>query len=148
MLFRSWNSNDAFTVGTEFATPKPDRDYNYKWTNQWYRERCSPDVHTTPQRNDLDAARANLFGMHNRMHDWSYHLGFTEATWNMQDDNLRPGGLGDDYEQGNAQAGGISGGPPNFEARNNANQITPPDGEAPITNMYLWQPIAAAFYGA
>ncbi|MCM4076217.1 M36 family metallopeptidase [Paractinoplanes hotanensis] len=142
------NSNDAFSVGTETATPKPDRDYNYPWTNQWYRERCSPDVFTTPQRNDLDAARANLFGMHNRMHEWSYHLGFTEATWNMQDDNLRPGGLGDDYEQGNAQAGGISGGPPAFAARNNANQITPPDGEAPITNMYLWQPIAAAFYGA
>src|SRR3712207_8554703 len=44
-------------------------------------------------RNDIDAARANLFAMHNRMHDWSYHLGFTEATWNMQDENLRPGGL-------------------------------------------------------
>ncbi|GAB2605167.1 hypothetical protein Aab01nite_79030 [Paractinoplanes abujensis] len=144
----NWNSNDAFTVGTETATPKPDRAYDYKWTNQWYRERCSPDVFTTPQRNDIDAARANLFGMHNRMHDWSYHLGFTEATWNMQNDNGTAGGLGNDYEQGNAQAGGISGGPPNFEARNNANQITPPDGEAPITNMYLWQPIAAAFYGA
>ncbi|MGK5683027.1 M36 family metallopeptidase [Actinoplanes sp. URMC 104] len=142
----NWNSNDPYTVGTETATPRPNRDYRYPWTNQWHRERCSPDVFTTPQRNDIDAARANLFGMHNRMHDWSYHLGFTEATWNMQDDNLRPGGLGDDYEQGNAQAGGITGGPPNFEARNNANQITPPDGEAPITNMYLWQPIAAAFY--
>src|SRR3712207_2913748 len=97
-------------------------------------------------RNDIDAARANLFAMHNRMHDWSYHLGFTEQTWNMQDDNLRPGGLPDDPELGNAQAGGITGGPPNFEARNNANQITPPDGEAPITNMYLWQPIAGSFY--
>lgn len=142
----NWNSNDPFTVGTETATPRPDRDYQYPWTNQWYREQCSPDVFTTPQRNDIDAARANLFVQHNRMHDWSYHLGFTEATWNMQDDNLRPGGLGDDPEQGNAQAGGISGGPPNFEARNNANQITPPDGEAPITNMYLWQPVAGAFY--
>ncbi|GID27556.1 M36 family metallopeptidase [Paractinoplanes brasiliensis] len=142
------NSNDPFTVGTETATPKPNRAYDYKWTNQWYRERCSPDVFTTPQRNDIDAARSNLFAMHNRMHDWSYHLGFTEATWNMQDDNGTAGGLGNDYEQGNAQAGGITGGPPNFAARNNANQITPPDGEAPITNMYLWQPIAAAFYGA
>ena len=143
---QNWNSNDPFAVGTETATPRPDRDYRYPWTNQWHRERCSPDVFTTPQRNDIDNARANLFVQHNRMHDWSYHLGFTEATWNMQDDNPRPGGLGDDYEQGNAQAGGISGGPPNFEARNNANQITPPDGQAPITNMYLWQPIAGSFY--
>ncbi len=31
-------------------------------------------------------------------------------------------------------------------SRDNANQITPADGLPPITNMYLWQPIAAAFY--
>ena len=84
--------------------------------------------------------------MHNRMHDWSYHLGFVESTWNMQKDNLGRGGLGNDYEQGNAQAGAISGGPPSFAARNNANQFTPPDGQAPITNMYMWQPIAGSFY--
>ncbi|WP_433306592.1 M36 family metallopeptidase [Actinoplanes sp. CA-030573] len=142
----NWNSNDPFTVGTETATPRPDRDYNYAWTNQWQREQCSPAVFDTPQRNDIDAARANLFVLHNRMHDWAYHLGFTEKTWNMQDDNIAPGGLADDPEQGNAQAGGISGGPPAFAARDNANQITPPDGQAPITNMYLWQPIAGSFY--
>jgi extracellular elastinolytic metalloproteinase len=143
---QNWNSSDPFTVGTETATPRPDRKYDYPWTNQWHRERCAPTAFETPAKNDIDAARANLFAMHNRMHDWTYHLGFTEATWNMQDDNLRPGGLADDPEQGNAQAGGISGGPPTFAARNNANQITPPDGEAPITNMYLWQPIAGSFY--
>ena len=88
----NWDSNDPFTVGTETATPRPDRDYVYPWTNQWYEERCNPDTtFTSPQRNDIDAARANLFAMHNRMHDWSYHLGFTEATWNMQRDNF---GLG------------------------------------------------------
>ena len=25
---------------------------------------------------------------HNRMHDWSYHLGFTERNWNAQDYNF------------------------------------------------------------
>ena len=84
--------------------------------------------------------------MHNRMHDWSYHLGFTEQTWNMQNDNFGRGEDANDPEQGNAQAGGISGGPPTFAARDNANQITPDDGLAPITNMYLWQPIAGSFY--
>lgn len=143
---QNWLSNDPFTVGTETATTRPDRNYTYPWTNQWYRARCSPAVFDTAQRNDIDAARANLFAMHNRMHDWSYLLGFTEKTWNMQDDNIRPGGVADDPEQGNAQAGGITGGPPAFAARDNANQITPPDGEAPITNMYLWQPIAGSFY--
>ncbi|RQW91564.1 peptidase M36 [Micromonospora globispora] len=142
----NWFSNDPRTVGTETATPRADRNYAYPWTNQWYEQRCSPDTFTSPQANDIDAARANLFGMHNRMHDWSYHLGFTEATWNLQQDNFGHSGLGADAEQGNAQAGGVSGGPPNFEARDNANQITPADGVAPVTNMYLWQPIAGSFY--
>ncbi len=144
----NWFSNDPFTVGTETATPRPARDYVYPWTNQWHQTRCNPDTtFTSAARNDVDAARANLFAMHNRMHDWSYHLGFTEQTFNLQKDNFGRGGLGNDNEQGNAQAGGVSGGPASgFAARDNANQITPPDGQAPITNMYLWQPIAAGFY--
>ncbi|WP_322919224.1 M36 family metallopeptidase [Nocardioides renjunii] len=140
------NSNNSRTVGTETATPSPTRDYADPWTNQWYEEGCDPATFGSPQNVDLDAARANLFAMHNRMHDWSYHLGFVESTWNMQKDNLGRGGLGGDYEQGNAQAGAVSGGPPTFAARNNANQFTPPDGQAPITNMYMWQPIAGSFY--
>ncbi len=142
----NWFSNDPFKVGSELATPRPDREYNYAWTNQWLREKCSPAVFETAARNDIDAARGNLFAMHNRMHDWSYHLGFTEATFNMQDDNFGRGGKMNDPEQGNAQAGGVTGGPPTFAARDNANQITPPDGHPPITNMYLWQPIAGSFY--
>ena len=144
----NWFSNNPFTVGTETATPRPARDYVYPWTNQWLEQRCNPDTtFTSAERNDVDAARANLFAMHNRMHDWSYHLGFTEATFNLQKDNFGRGGLGNDHEQANAQAGGVSGGPASgFAARDNANQITPPDGQAPITNMYLWQPIAGGFY--
>jgi extracellular elastinolytic metalloproteinase len=142
----NWFTNDPFKVGNELATPRPNREYTYAWTNQWFRERCSPAVFETAARNDIDAARANLFAMHNRMHDWSYHLGFTEATFNLQDDNFGRGGKMNDPEQGNAQAGGVTGGPPTFAARDNANQITPPDGHPPITNMYLWQPIAGSFY--
>lgn len=142
----NWFSNDPFDVGKELATPRPNRDYTYAWTNQWSEEKCSPAVFETQQRNDIDAARANLFAGHNRMHDWSYHLGFTETTFNLQDDNFDRGGKQNDPEQGNAQAGGVSGGPPTFAARDNANQITPGDGHPPITNMYLWQPIAGAFY--
>jgi extracellular elastinolytic metalloproteinase len=84
--------------------------------------------------------------MHNRMHDFAYNLGFTEAAWNLQAFNFGNGGAENDSEQGNAQAGGIVGGPPEFASRDNANQFTPADGMPPITNMYLWQPIAAAFY--
>jgi hypothetical protein len=106
----NWFSNNAFSVGTETATASPTREYTYPWANQWFEESCNPDTtFTSPERNDIDAARANLFAMHNRMHDWSYNLGFTEATWNMQRDNFGLGGLGNDPEQGNAQAGGVSG---------------------------------------
>jgi hypothetical protein len=143
----NWESNVGTSLGTETATPKTDREYTYPWTNQWFAEKCNPaTTFTSTARNDIDAARANLFAMHNRMHDWSYGLGFTEATWNMQSFNFGRGGAEGDHEHGNAQAGGISGGPPGFQARNNANQFTPADGMLPITNMYLWQPIPAAFY--
>jgi hypothetical protein len=119
----------------------------YGWTNQWFEESCNPNTtFTSAQRNDIDSATTNLFAMHNRMHDWSYRLGFTETAWNLQERNFGRGGDEHDPEHGNAQAGGISGGPPTFAARDNANQITPADGLQPITNMYLWQPIAAAFY--
>ena len=78
--------------------------------------------------------------MHNRMHDWAYHLGFTESAWNLQAVNLDPAGLGGDAEQGRAQEGALSGN------RNNANQGTPRDGLPPTTNMYLWQPVAGGAY--
>jgi hypothetical protein len=143
----NWNTNDPFKVGRNYATPSETRDYRYGWTNQWFEKSCNPSTtFTSPERNDIDAATANLFAMHNRMHDWSYRLGFTEANFNLQEKNFGRGGDEHDPEHGNAQAGGISGGPPTFAARDNANQITPPDGRQPITNMYLWQPIAAAFY--
>lgn len=141
------NGNSANTVlnlgaGTPptQATPSPTRDYLYSFTDQWQQARCDPAVFTSAQRNDADAAITNLFVMHNRMHDWAYHLGFTEATWNLQAVNIGPDGLGGDAEQGRAQAGALSG------SRNNANQGTPRDGLMPTTNMFLWQPIAGSAY--
>ncbi|WP_223166803.1 M36 family metallopeptidase [Nonomuraea sp. SYSU D8015] len=139
--FENRASGDPFTVGTRSNVLTPSRNYVYPWRNTWYEAKCDPAVLDQPGENDLEAAIANLNAMHNRMHDWSYRLGFTETAWNMQDDNGDRGGLGDDPEQGNAQAGARV-----LSVRDNANQITGPDGVAPITNMYLWQPIAGAFY--
>ena len=45
------------------------------------------------------------------------------------------------------QAGALTGGAPSYLGRDNANQITLNDGVPGITNQYLFQPIAAAFYG-
>jgi extracellular elastinolytic metalloproteinase len=145
--FEKWHTTQNSAIGTVPMTPSPTRTYTYPWTNQWFEERCNPTTtFTSPQRNDIDAALANLFVMHNRMHDWSYRLGFTEQTWNLQNDNFGRGEDGGDPEMGNAQAGGVVGGPPAAPSRDNANQGTGPDGQPPVTNMFLWQPLPGGFY--
>ncbi|WP_242454246.1 M36 family metallopeptidase [Bailinhaonella thermotolerans] len=139
--FENRANPDPFSVGTRSNAPTPSRNYFFPWKNTWFNAKCNPAVFDQPGEADLEAAISNLHVMHNRMHDWSYRLGFTETAWNMQVSNGDRGGLGNDPEQGNAQAGARD-----LTVRDNANQITGPDGVAPITNMYLWQPIAGSFY--
>ena len=87
------------------------------------------------------------------MHDFSYYLGFTETNYNAQLYNfgntapgrIRPAARATP-KQGDVQAGAVTGGAPTYEGRDNANQITLNDGIPPITNQYLFQPIAGAFY--
>ncbi|GII85182.1 hypothetical protein Ssi03_31720 [Sphaerisporangium siamense] len=134
-------SGDATSVGTRPNVTTPSRNYRFPWQNQWFTAKCDPATLDQRGEADLEAAISNLHVMHNRMHDWAYRLGFTETAWNMQAGNGDRGGLGGDPEQGNAQAGARV-----ASVRNNANQITPVDGVAPITNMYLWQPQAGGFY--
>ncbi|MEV7968533.1 M36 family metallopeptidase [Sphaerisporangium sp. NPDC088356] len=134
-------SGSSGTVGTRSNVITPSRNYSFPWQNQWFNAKCDPAAFDQPGEADLEAAISNLHAMHNRMHDWSYRLGFTETAWNMQVSNGERGGLGGDPERGNAQAGARV-----LPVRNNANQITPADGVAPISNMYLWQPQAGAFY--
>ena len=124
-----------------------DRKYVDPWTNAWNQSRCAT-TNLVPGGNDIDASVTNLFVAHNRMHDWSYFLGFTEGAWNLQENNFgnNPGpGQEHDPEFGQAQSGALL----PVEAgvsRDNANQITLNDGVPGITNMYLWQPIAGGFY--
>jgi extracellular elastinolytic metalloproteinase len=133
------------TPDTLFRRPvSPTRSYDFAWDNTWFENKCDPLVFDQPGGNDDDASVTNLFVMHNRMHDWSYYLGFTELNSNLQQSNF--GNTGPeretDPEVGNAQAGRRT-----FLGRDNANQITLQDGIPAITNQYLWQPLAGAFYG-
>jgi extracellular elastinolytic metalloproteinase len=124
-----------------------DRQYVFPWNNTWHTQKCNPATLVPSMEPDLPAAVTNLFVMHNRMHDWSYFLGFTERHWNAQDSNFGAGGTMDrDPVSGDTQAGGLTGGAPSYLGRDNANMIPLPDGVPPITNMYLWQPLAGAFY--
>ena len=77
----------------------------------------------TPGGNDINASVTSLFASHNRLHDWSYFLGFTEANSNMQDTNFGltspgpfPGGREADPEIGNVQAGAVTAGRPAISA--------------------------------
>ena len=141
----AWGS--PLTPGpTGYRPVSASREYIYPWTNAWSENGCTSEF-VPGVSNDVSAAATNLFVMHNRMHDWTYNLGLTERHWNAQDSNFGTGGtLENDPVIGNVQAGAVSGGFPSYLGRDNANMITLPDGISPITNMYLWQPLAGAFY--
>ncbi|MDP9405264.1 MAG: M36 family metallopeptidase, partial [Actinomycetota bacterium] len=135
-----------FTPDTAFDRPfSTGRSYTFAWNNSWFESKCNPDrfSSTAASRNDEAAATTNLFVMHNRMHDWSYYLGFTEVNSNLQVDNFgnTDSDRENDPEVGQSQAGRLT-----VLGRDNANQITLQDGIAPITNQYLWEPLAGAFY--
>ena len=78
---------------------------------------------------DLYPDTTTLFYYNNIIHDYLYSVGFTEATWNFQQDNFGKGGAGADGVSVNAQDG---------SGTDNANFGTPNDGTAPRMQMYLF----------
>lgn len=75
------------------------------------------------------ASVTQLFYTNNIMHDFAYHYGFDEANGNFQARNYSGAPGGSDALRAEAQDGGDT---------DNANFSTPPDGEAPRMQMYLW----------
>ena len=93
--------------------------------------KCDPTELRPGRQRHQRRGRRNLFVAHNRMHDYSYYLGFTEANYNLQHRQPRPRRPpANDPEIGNAQAGALTGGTPSLPRRDNANQITLQDGIA------------------
>ncbi len=76
------------------------------------------------------AAVTNLFFWNNYLHDVAYHYGFTEAAGNFQENDYGRGGAGGDSVNADAQDG---------SGLNNANFETPPDGQRPRMQMYVWR---------
>jgi extracellular elastinolytic metalloproteinase len=87
---------------------------------------------TAPNTNPLesrDAALTNLFYANNRLHDVLWYYGFDEESGNFQFSNYSgASGAFDAVEAQGFDGGGF----------NNANFGTPPDGESPRMQMYLW----------
>jgi extracellular elastinolytic metalloproteinase len=140
-----WVNQGARVYGVGHHAVSPTRDYQYPWTNNWFNTKCDP-AQLAGNGNDIDAAMTNLFAMHNRMHDFSYYLGFDEAHWNAQQYNYGKPTLPNDAVNGNAQSAAVSGGFPSYSGRDNANMSAGADGQHPTTNMFLWQPLPGAFY--
>lgn len=141
----------AYQPQVTSTDPGQQRVYDFPWTNEWFESACDPTriVHGgLYNSNDIDAAITNLFVLHNRVHDWAYHLGLREREGVAQVSNFGQTlpTKQQDPELGNAQAGALEGGFPSYTGRDNANQLTLNDGIAPLTNMYLWQTIGGAIY--
>lgn len=97
----------------------PTQDFTFAWDGT-----ASPTT-TTNQM----AGVTNLFYLNNVLHDRLHAYGFTESAGNFQVDNFGRGGQGGDPVRAEAQDGG---------GVNNANFATPPDGQSPRMQMYLW----------
>jgi hypothetical protein len=138
----SW-THDLLPSPPQYMPTSATRDYSYPWTNDWNQSLCEPTASAPGTGWDDSAATVNLFVAHNRMHDWSYFLGFTEQNWNAQDINF---GLTERRQENDPIIGDVQAGALIPGVRDNANMITLPDGLSSITNMYFWQPFAASFY--
>ncbi|WP_020577299.1 M36 family metallopeptidase [Actinopolymorpha alba] len=139
----AWTSPLAVGAGASSAAePMP---VGGEFGNAWRRSRCDA-ANLRPGGNDAAIAAAHVFDLHNQLHDWTYRLGFTEANHNLQQD-AGHGGLGGDRQIGYVQAGALTGGYPTYLGRNNANQVTLQDGLPAIASHYLFQPLAAGWYG-
>ncbi|KAI1789881.1 Fungalysin metallopeptidase-domain-containing protein [Ganoderma leucocontextum] len=77
----------------------------------------------------INATVTQLFYTSNLVHDLYYRYGFTEVAGNFQQHNFGRGGQENDGVIANAQDG---------SGYNNANFMTPPDGQNGRCRMYLW----------
>jgi hypothetical protein len=84
---------------------------------------------TVDASNFKAAAVANAFFLVNDYHDRTYLLGFTEAAGNFQTNNFGKGGRQADPVNVDAMDG---------SGTNNANFSTPPDGQRPRMQMFLF----------
>jgi hypothetical protein len=105
----------GFALNRQFIAPYFTFNSAYEIDNQ-----ADPDVFP---------ATLALFYYNNILHDYLYSIGFTEATWNFQEDNFGQGGAGRDAVSTQVQDGA---------GTNNANFSTPADGSRPRMQMYLF----------
>lgn len=117
-------NNNNIADADEGGAPRPNGGASLDFSGFTQDPTQAPTV----QQNQ-NVAQVHLFYISNLLHDVHYKYGFTEAAGNFQVNNYGRSGLGNDAVQADAQDGG---------GINNANFATPPDGQAPRMQMYLF----------
>jgi hypothetical protein len=90
---------------------------------------CSTVDYPASSNPDVYPDTVTLFYYNNLMHDYLYSIGFTEALFNMQQDNFGRGGMGKDGVTAQVQDG---------SGTDNANMSPEDDGTKPRMQMYLF----------
>lgn len=95
-----------------------------------YSPKSGPDIDPmTEAKSFANATVTQLFYTCNMVHDFYYRYGFDEVSGNFQQYNFGRGGKENDAVIADAQDG---------SGMNNANFMTPPDGQNGRMRMYLW----------
>lgn len=111
------------------ADNKPDGGGTSVTSGNFLADSDLTEAPTTNENENVSVQ--NLFYLNNVVHDALYSHGFTEAAGNFQEDNFGKGGKGSDSVEAESQDG---------SGTDNANFATPPDGQNPRMQMYLWTP--------
>lgn len=134
-----WHDDDGI-AGAEYTITRGNNVFAYEDMNDNNVPGFSPDggvnldfnfpinLNQEPSAYQSSAI-TNLFYINNRLHDILYEYGFDEPSGNFQSINYTGSGADQDYVIAEAQDGG---------GTNNANFATPPDGNSPRMQMYLW----------
>ncbi|KAJ3254026.1 hypothetical protein HK103_007565 [Boothiomyces macroporosus] len=119
---QSFTNTQGNNVESMIGDLKADGGSSLTFDTNW-----DPNSEPTVDANQK-AAIINNFYISNTLHDISYLYGFNEKAGNFQTSNFGKGGDEGDSVIINNQADGSD----------NANFATPPDGQRPEMNMYLW----------
>ncbi|NJL12991.1 MAG: hypothetical protein HC913_08355 [Microscillaceae bacterium] len=141
-----WHDTNGQT-GAEHTITRGNNVYAYEDRNSDNQPGYSPnggsglnfdfpfDQEATPVDNQ-DAVITNLFYWNNFIHDVFHFYGFDEISGNFQVNNYGGLGAGNDEVRAEAQDG---------SGLNNANFGTPPDGNRPRMQMFLWNTAGGGF---
>ncbi|KAF9005061.1 extracellular elastinolytic metallo proteinase [Cyathus striatus] len=120
----NWEGQNSF-VNNYRPDGGVDKKFEFKYSP---KETEKPDALEEAQKY-INNTVAQLFYTSNLVHDLYYAYGFDEVSGNFQQYNFGRGGAEGDAVIANAQDG---------SGYNNANFMTPPDGQNGRMRMYLW----------